>query len=88
MVCILKFTKRHYSVKSVDGIMVLDLCTLFDNALYFYQVLPKYLQVFQSYRLNIRVNARVVSNVARRTNGQKTWSLYHTKAGATLTYQS
>ena len=30
--------------------MVLVLCTLPDNALYLYQVLPKYLTVFHSYR--------------------------------------
>ena len=42
-ICILKFAKGHNSVKSVDGIMVPDLCTSSDNALYLYQVLPKYL---------------------------------------------
>ena len=33
-----QFTKRHYSHKNVDGVMVLNLCTLSDDALYLYQV--------------------------------------------------
>ena len=33
-----KFTKRHYSYKNVDGVMVLNLCTSSDEALYLYQV--------------------------------------------------
>ena len=33
-----QFTKRHYSHKNVDGVMVLYLCTLSDDALYLYQV--------------------------------------------------
>ena len=42
-------TSGHYSVKSVDGIIVLVLVKSSDNALYLYQVLPKYLIGFQSY---------------------------------------
>ena len=34
----------YNSVKSVGGVTVLVLCTLSDNALYLYQVLPKYLK--------------------------------------------
>ena len=48
-ICILKFAKEHNSVKIVGGVMVLVLSTLSDNALYLYQVLPKYLIGFQSY---------------------------------------
>ena len=48
-ICILKFAKGHNSVKNVDGAMVLVLSTLSDNAIYFYQVLRKYLVGFQSY---------------------------------------
>ena len=44
-----KFTKGHNSVNTVDGVMVLNLCTLSDNALYLYQVSRKYLKGFQSY---------------------------------------
>ena len=44
-----KFTKRHNSVKPVDGVMVLNLCILSDDALYLYQVSRKYLTGFQSY---------------------------------------
>ena len=43
MVCILKFSKGHNSVKSVGGAMVLVLSTLSDSVLYLYQVLSKYL---------------------------------------------
>ena len=50
MICILKFTKGHNSVKSVGVVRILVLCTLSDNALSLYQVLPKYLKGFQSYR--------------------------------------
>ena len=42
--------KGHNSVKNVDGAMILVLCTSSDNALYLYQVLPKYLKGFQSNR--------------------------------------
>ena len=41
---ILKFTKGHNSIKNVDGVMVLVLCILPDNALYLSQVLRKYLK--------------------------------------------
>ena len=40
----MKFTKGHNSIKSVDGVTVLVLCTSPDNALYFSQVLRKYLK--------------------------------------------
>ena len=39
MIFILIFTKGHNSIKTVDGVMVLDLCILSDDALYLYQVL-------------------------------------------------
>ena len=32
-----QFTKRHHSVKTVNGVMVLNLCTSPDDALYLYQ---------------------------------------------------
>ena len=35
----LKFSKGHNSIKKVGGDMVLDLCTLSDNALYLYKYL-------------------------------------------------
>ena len=50
-VCILKFSKGHNSVNSVDGVMALALSRLSDSALYLYQVLSKYLIGFQSYGL-------------------------------------
>ena len=37
MICILKFAKGHNSVKSIGGIMVLDLSTSSDNALYWHR---------------------------------------------------
>ena len=47
-VSILKFSKEHNSVNSVKGVMVLVLSTSSDSVLYLYQVLSKYLIVFQS----------------------------------------
>ena len=44
-----QFTKGHYSVKTVDGVMVLYLCKSPDDSLYLYQVSRKYLKEFQSY---------------------------------------
>ena len=34
----LQFTKGHNSTKTVDGVMVLNLCISTDDALYLYQV--------------------------------------------------
>ena len=45
----LQFTKGHTSVKTVVGIMELNLCTSSDDAIYLYQVSRKYLKGFQSY---------------------------------------
>ena len=50
-VCILKFSKGHYSINSVNGVTIFILSTSSDNLLYLYQVLSKYLIGFQSYRL-------------------------------------
>ena len=44
-----QITKRHNSVKTVDGVMVLNLCISSDDDLYLYQVSWAYLQRFQSY---------------------------------------
>ena len=44
-----QFTKGHNSLKTVDGVMVLNLCTSSDDALYLYQVSRKYPKGFQSY---------------------------------------
>ena len=44
-----KFTKGQNSVKTVDGVMVLNLCTSTDDALYLNKVSRKYLTRFQSY---------------------------------------
>ena len=45
----LQFTKGHNSLKTVDGIMVLNLCISSDDGLYLYQVSRKCLKGFQSY---------------------------------------
>ena len=39
MLSILKITKRNKSAKNVDGVTIVNICTLFGHALYFYQVL-------------------------------------------------
>ena len=46
MILILKFTKGHYSVNNVGGIMIPVFFTLPDHVLYLYQVLWKYLKEF------------------------------------------
>ena len=49
-ISILKITKGNNSAKNVGGVTVVDLCTSYDHALYFYQVLRNYLKWYQSYR--------------------------------------
>ena len=49
MICIRKFAKGHNSVKNFGGAIVLVLSALSVNALYLYQVLPKYVIRFQSF---------------------------------------
>ena len=44
-----KFKMGHNSIKTVDGAMLLNLCTSTDDALYLYQLSRKYLTGFQSY---------------------------------------
>ena len=44
-----QFTKGHNSIKTVNGVIVLNLCTSSDDALYLYQVSRKYLEGFKSY---------------------------------------
>ena len=43
----LQFTKGHNSIKTVNGVMVLNLCISSDDTLYLYQVSRKYLKGFQ-----------------------------------------
>ena len=45
----LKFAKGHNSVNTLVVVEILILSRLSDNALYLYQVLPKYLIRFQCY---------------------------------------
>ena len=45
----LQFIKGHKSMKTVNGVMVLNLCTSPADALYLYQVSSKYLKGFQSH---------------------------------------
>ena len=46
MICILKFTMGHNSVKTLGGVTVHLLCTLSGDALYVYQVSRKGLKGF------------------------------------------
>ena len=41
--------KGHNSIKTVDGVMVLNLCTLYDDAKYLYHAFRNYLKGFQCY---------------------------------------
>ena len=45
----MRFANEQNSVKTVGNVMMLVLSELSDNALYLYQVLPKYFKGFQSY---------------------------------------
>ena len=45
----LQFTMGHNSVKTVNGVMVLNLCISSNDALYLYHVSRKYLKGFPSY---------------------------------------
>ena len=45
-----KISKGNNSTKNVGGVTVVDLCTSYGHALYFYQVLWNYLKRYQSYR--------------------------------------
>ena len=49
MISILKFTKGYNFIKSVDGVMVLNLCSSSNDTLYLYKVSLNYLKGFQSY---------------------------------------
>ena len=39
MISILKITKANYSAINVGGVTIVNLCTSYGHALYFYQVL-------------------------------------------------
>ena len=51
-ISIRKITKGNNSAKNAGGATVVNLCTSYDNALYFYQVLWNYLKRYQSYRVD------------------------------------
>ena len=51
-ISIRKITKGNNSAKNAGGATVVNLCTLSDHALYFYQVLWNYLKRYQSYRVD------------------------------------
>ena len=44
----MKITKGNNSAKNVGGVTVVNLCSSFGHALYFYQVLWNYLKRYQS----------------------------------------
>ena len=43
-----KITKGNNSAKNVGGVTVVNLCTSSGHALYFYQILGNYLELYQS----------------------------------------
>ena len=51
-ISILKITKGNNSAKIVGGVNIVNLCTSYDHALYFYKVLWNYLKRYQSYRVD------------------------------------
>ena len=51
-ISIRKITKGNNSTKNAGGATVVNLCTSYDHALYFYQVLWNYLERYQSYRVD------------------------------------
>ena len=46
---LLKFSKGHNSIKNKVGVTILNLCSLSDGSLYWYQIPLKYLKGFQNY---------------------------------------
>ena len=66
-ISILKITKGNNAAKNVDGVMVVDLCTLSGHALYFYQVLWNYLERYQSYR----ADTISILKISKRDNSTK-----------------
>ena len=72
--------KGHNSVKSVGRVMVLVLSKTSDNALYLYQVLPKYLIQFQS---TVRWTLGWLQIVTDRCMDRLTPILHLAKAGVT-----
>ena len=53
MVGWLQFTKGHNSVKTVDGVMALNLFISWDDALYLYHVSRKYLKGCKKYSIDM-----------------------------------
>ena len=51
-ISIRKITKGNNSAKNAGGATVVNLCTSYDHALYFYQSLWNYLKRYQSYRVD------------------------------------
>ena len=73
VICILKFTKGHNSIKSVSGVEVLVLCTSAHRLIMLY-ICTKFCQsISKGFRVtdpDKRVDARVVANVDGQTENR------------------
>ena len=69
-ISILKITKGNNSPNNVGGVTVFNLCTSSGHALYFYQVLWKYLERYQCYRVDtISILKITKGNSAKNVGG-------------------
>ena len=71
-ISIMKITKGNKSAKNVGGVTIVNICTLFGHALYFYQVLWNYHEWYQSYRADTISSLKITkeNNSAKMQVGQ------------------
>ena len=67
MILLLKFSMWHNSVKSVDGVTILILCTSPYCVLYFYQVLKGYCTCFQHALKSLEIISIILSSIMSKT---------------------
>ena len=89
MISILKITKGNNSAKNAGGATVVNLCTSSGHALYFYQVLLNYLELYQSYRADmISILNITKGNIsAKNVGGVKVVNLCMSSSQALYFYQ-
>ena len=88
-ISIRKITKGNNSAKNAGGATVVNLCTLYDHALYFYQVLWNYLKQYQSYRVDTISILKITkgNNSAKNVGGVTVVNLCTSSGHALYFYQ-
>ena len=71
-----QFTKGQNSIKTVDGVMLLNLCTSSGDALYLYQSSRKHFTGFQSYSADAICLLKFVKGHNSVKYGVELWSLF------------